>query len=476
MLALIVCLIAQSNPARSATTSLSTLDAGGNRVASAHYVMDSSFSSIAGTAGANSPAVTVKRGFIGQLYEMKSLQLEVLPAAVSELSNAQLNAIAALDDGTMLPVPGSYVNWTSAGFPIGSIDASGLITPSPVYTNTYGTVSGYCLGASNTIAVLVLDEDPDNFGIYANDTIPDAWQVRYFGENNPTGLAPSDPDRDGHSNLDEFLAGTDPTNSSSTLRITDVRREGGSVRLTWTCVGGHSYVVQSTKAAAISAFNTNFMDVALPISVPGDGESTTNYLDLDAACAPRLPAPGGLSPTNGSLFAVLCCADSTRGLADSLGAAIPEGSLVMLGTFDISEATIQTNFEAANLTAIMTAFTPYTDPFAVGDETGLPASWCATRNATGFRGDKIYLLAVDKPTLSAATHLGIFSAPLWALPATGDSINIDLQDATEFIVGSHGGPLTVNSPGDGQPYMFGDTARLSVLPGRILFYRVRLVP
>ena len=77
--------------------------------------------------------------------------------------------------------------------------------------------------------------------------------------------------------------------------------------------------------------------------------------------------------------------------------------------------------------------------------------------------------------LPAATHLGIFAAPSWVFPEDGGAIYIALEDATDFVVGRHGGPLTI-ALGLGQTYTFDDTAKLSYLPGRILFYRVRLVP
>jgi len=60
-------------------------------------------------------------------------------------------------------------------------------------------------------------------------------------------------------------------------------------------------------------------------------------------------------------------------------------------------------------------------------------------------------------------------------PDDGSEIDIALEDVTDFVIGRFGLPLTINVP-LGQTYTFDDTARLSVLPGRILFYRVRLVP
>lgn len=55
------------------------------------------------------------------------------------------------------------------------------------------------------------------------DGLPDAWQTFYFGAPTVATAAPSeDPDGDGASNLREYLAGTSPTDPSSTLRITSM--------------------------------------------------------------------------------------------------------------------------------------------------------------------------------------------------------------------------------------------------------------
>jgi hypothetical protein len=61
-------------------------------------------------------------------------------------------------------------------------------------------------------------------------------------------------------------------------------------------------------------------------------------------------------------------------------------------------------------------------------------------------------------------------------PDDGNEIDIDLADVTDFVIGAQGGSLTINLPLGGETYTFTDTAKLSVLPGRILFYRVRLGP
>ena len=76
--------------------------------------------------------------------------------------------------------------------------------------------------------------------------------------------------------------------------------------------------------------------------------------------------------------------------------------------------------------------------------------------------------------LAAANHLGIYTAPSWVFPDDGCEAEFDLEDVTDFVIGAQGGSLTLNLVLGGKTYTFTDTARLSVLPGRILFYRVRL--
>jgi Tol biopolymer transport system component len=82
------------------------------------------------------------------------------------------------------------------------------------------------------------------------DGIPDLWMMHYFGH--PTGqaadlsLAQDDADGDGMSNLEEFLAGTDPTNPASSLlvQIQVQVAAPNNVILNWPAVPGKNYQVQ----------------------------------------------------------------------------------------------------------------------------------------------------------------------------------------------------------------------------------------
>jgi hypothetical protein len=82
------------------------------------------------------------------------------------------------------------------------------------------------------------------------DGLPDDWQIRYWGTNPALWPASNaDSDHDGASNLHEFLAGTDPTDASSVLRIELKPAEAGKM-LTWTTRPGSVYQVQSWSEAA----------------------------------------------------------------------------------------------------------------------------------------------------------------------------------------------------------------------------------
>ncbi|MEW6158418.1 MAG: hypothetical protein AB1813_13375 [Verrucomicrobiota bacterium] len=80
-----------------------------------------------------------------------------------------------------------------------------------------------------------------------NDELPDDWEMNFFGNLNETGSR--DVDEDGFSNLDEFKAGTNPTNNTSLLRvITLTSATTGRVTLLWSAVPGRRYRVEFTNA------------------------------------------------------------------------------------------------------------------------------------------------------------------------------------------------------------------------------------
>jgi PKD repeat protein len=112
-----------------------------------------------------------------------------------------------------------------------------------------------------------------------------SWQNRYFGTaTNPAAAATADPDGDGCNNLYEFLAGTDPTNSTSYFHITSVMATGSDAVITWVTAFGRTNVVQINGGSPDGSCTTNFTDLSpLIILPPGTGDTVTNYTDPGSA-------------------------------------------------------------------------------------------------------------------------------------------------------------------------------------------------
>lgn len=105
------------------------------------------------------------------------------------------------------------------------------------------------------------------------DGLPNWWEDQFGLSKNNAADATLDLDGDGASNLNELLAGTRPNDAVSIFRITALQPEAGDLRITWTTVGGKSYVVQTNGDAS-----GGFADSSPRISASGAGESVTNVV------------------------------------------------------------------------------------------------------------------------------------------------------------------------------------------------------
>lgn len=196
-----------------------TLDSGGGKSSSLNYANDGSAGGLAGISTAPDSATTAKHGYIGQLYDITGLQLTADPQDVPEGQDTQLDALAVADDDSLVGLDAAGIGWSVVSGPLLSISESGLATAGLVYQDTPATVEGTFGGFTETLGLLVLDTLPDNFGLYADDGLPDWWQVGYFGEDNPLAAPGVDFTGNGQTNLFSWIADLDPTDHDSVFRV-----------------------------------------------------------------------------------------------------------------------------------------------------------------------------------------------------------------------------------------------------------------
>ena len=165
------------------------------------------------------------------------------------------------------------------------LSTSSLFTPVPLYPGSNSPItyyfvvraqSGCNLSESNTVEQSIrplLDPNGNQNG----DGIPNGWKQQYGLDPFDPTVAGADPDGDGMSNLQEYLSGTDPTNSASYFHILSIATQGNDTLITWMTAGGLTNAVETTPNPGGS-----YSNISGNIIITGNGVTTTNYLDLGA--------------------------------------------------------------------------------------------------------------------------------------------------------------------------------------------------
>ncbi len=151
--------------------------------------------------------------------------------------------------------------------------------------------SANCGWISLSNAVAVVQTDHINSGSLAPNGLPVAWLLANFGTTNVDAAA--DPDHDGLSNAQEYLAGTNPNDAASALRITGFSTGvplANSVSVNWNSVPGRFYVLQKTTSLSSGAW-TDWVNnpVAGLNNVLFTDASTTNGFFRIRAYRPLMP-------------------------------------------------------------------------------------------------------------------------------------------------------------------------------------------
>ncbi len=218
---------------------------------------------------------------VGTADQPKSSGIEIIlppPTAPTGLIATAGDAQVALSWNAASGATGYNVKRSITGGAPYTTVTNGLV--STTYTNS-GLVNGttYFYVVSGTASGC---ESTNSTQVSATPLTPFAqWQMQYFGSTtNANAVAGADPDGDGLLNSQEYDAGTNPTNSASSFRITSLITEGDDIRITWIMGSGRTNALQATSGDPDGSYATNFTDI---FTVTNTAASPTNYLDLSAA-------------------------------------------------------------------------------------------------------------------------------------------------------------------------------------------------
>ena len=151
--------------------------------------------------------------------------------------------------GTNPPVSSGILSYQTRA--AGGLGATLAITGSLLY----GTNTVPVLGDVEVHILPIMDTD--------HDGMADDWEIRYGLSTTNAVDAALDPDGDGMSNLQEYLADTIPTNRASALRITSLGWSNGLPRIQWQGgIGATQYLERCIPLGGASSWTP--LSVSLP--------------------------------------------------------------------------------------------------------------------------------------------------------------------------------------------------------------------
>lgn len=224
---------------------------------------------LAGEENAGYVEIAIPLAALGGLRADDIIQLGLVAAGGGYEATQQVRELdtAYLGERFVVVANSSYGQWTLQGVkvrlatdPFADVDGDGLIYEDELAHGTNPNLA---------------DTDGDG--------LPDGWEVHQglnplssVGQDGKDG----DADEDGFSNLHEYLAGTDPGDPESALKVTVLPMGNGQYRLYWRAIIGRRYVLEQAGASL-----TNFFPVETG-SFPRTATSVNEAYEM------HLPEPG----------------------------------------------------------------------------------------------------------------------------------------------------------------------------------------
>jgi len=195
---------------------------------------------------ANQVGLTKQLVPASQLFPAQAAPIIITPPASQTVEQGSNVGFSVFASGTGL----SY-SWLKGGQPISGATSQSLVLsevlPSDAGSYSVKVTDGYGSTTSTAATLTVTFTDTDS------DGIQDAWLQKYFGH--PTGMASDhsrasdDADGDGRTNLQEYLAGTNPLDPTSRfdVSVTADTVYGGYI-VSFTANSQRSYTIQYKNA------------------------------------------------------------------------------------------------------------------------------------------------------------------------------------------------------------------------------------
>ncbi len=186
---------------------------------------------------------------------------------ISVYGDAATNIVLIASDINGDALTFSTNTWPTHGLLQNLVPSAGVVTYTP--TRGYRGFDKFVFSASDAISTsgsatlnMNVISPPDGNG----NGLPDAWESSY-GVTDPDG----DDDHDGESNLQEYQAGTNPTNAASVFRILGTTSSTNGFRtFSWSTIGGTRYRVQYGNGSDNGGVPASFFDVTRSLSVETD--------------------------------------------------------------------------------------------------------------------------------------------------------------------------------------------------------------
>jgi hypothetical protein len=203
-------------------------------------------------------------------------------------ADSATNLALAATDVNRNPLTYSAVTLPTNGLISNFNPANGAFTYTPAHASVrndslkFLANDGRVNSATGTVAITVTALADNN----AN-SLPDTWEAAYE-ISDPNG----DADGDGISNLQEYIANTNPTNATSGLRLTAATQDpNGHFSITWSAIGGTRYRV--SYADDLRAPFTNLVRPVAHVMNPAPvGVATTSTFTDDLSLTGGAPSGG----------------------------------------------------------------------------------------------------------------------------------------------------------------------------------------